>query len=272
MPTYARVLEGYRRALPILWRQACTGASASRHSAAWLMGNAGLLLRLGQALVAIDVVCPSELVGEAAADLCAALPTPDVTLVTHGHRDHCDPGLLRSVAGRGSLVVVPAGLAPLLKSYGVPRENLIETTAGEDLYAAGVALRALPARHATEVEPLGYMLEAGGLRVLHTGDNTGLNALGPSIPRERAPDLLAFSPWLDQEGPPGNPRHFANCLALLEAVRPRLALPVHLYELTCHTPGAMLRFVHMARWKEALLCRLPGMEFRLAGLGEEVAL
>lgn len=76
----------------------------------------------------------------------AALPPIDVLIVTHDHYDHLDMPTLRALPGKDRVqVVVPLGLAPLLRSAGFA--DVVEMDWWEERRVAGLSVRALPAAH-----------------------------------------------------------------------------------------------------------------------------
>jgi L-ascorbate metabolism protein UlaG (beta-lactamase superfamily) len=107
----------------------------------------------------------------------AALPRPDVVLLSHNHYDHMDLPSLRALQRlHAPLVVTTLGNAGKLARLGITATELDwwDATA-----AAGLRITATPARHFAARTPwdrnrtlwAGFMLHAQGGRVLFAGDS-----------------------------------------------------------------------------------------------------
>lgn len=105
----------------------------------------------------------------------------DLVICTHHHTDHMDAATLRPLAEKFPALrfVVPrASIATALCKIGVNPEHIMAMDAGETLTPwAGFALHAIRAAHEkleTDAEGrfrfLGYVMELGTVRILHSGD------------------------------------------------------------------------------------------------------
>lgn len=154
----------------------------------WL-GWAGAELREGAATVVVDAL---EDAGAVFAPIEAAAgtavppvtpPTPGAAvagLVTHLHRDHADAAALAAALAPGAPVLEPPAIG------GDALENLALAQADHELTAAGLerrtvacwesvtagpfTLTALPAVDGIGDPQTAWLVEAGGVRVLHLGD------------------------------------------------------------------------------------------------------
>ncbi|MEJ2060157.1 MAG: MBL fold metallo-hydrolase [Gammaproteobacteria bacterium] len=105
----------------------------------------------------------------------AALPKPDVVLITHNHRDHMDAPTLKRL-GPDPIYVVPQGLGRWFKRAGLPR--VVEMAWWQREEIEGLDITFVPAQHWSRRGLFdlnvswwgGYVLEHDGLRVYHSGD------------------------------------------------------------------------------------------------------
>ncbi|MCA9687377.1 MAG: MBL fold metallo-hydrolase, partial [Myxococcales bacterium] len=105
----------------------------------------------------------------------ADLPKIDLVLITHNHRDHMDAPSLRLI-GDAPLYVVPEGLGSWFRRAGFSR--VVELAWWEQRELEGLAVTFVPAQHWSRRGLFddhtsawgGYVLEAEGLRVYHSGD------------------------------------------------------------------------------------------------------
>ena len=152
----------------------------------------------------------------------------DVVLISHAHRDHFDLPSLHSLAG-SPLIVVPAGLAPVLRAAGL--HHVVEVAAGDRLDVGGViSLLAFPALHDGFRSPLGpraaalgYVI-AGSSQVYFAGD-TDLFPEMRRLHRRIDAALIPVWGWGPYLGPGHlDPRRAAEAVALVE---PRVTVPIH---------------------------------------------
>jgi L-ascorbate metabolism protein UlaG (beta-lactamase superfamily) len=128
------------------------------------------------------------------------LPTISLVLLSHNHYDHCDLGTLRLLERRSHPpVVTPLGNAPLLRKAGVTR--IEELDWWETAQAAPLAVTLTPAQHFSARSMFdrnralwgGFLIEAGGHRILHAGDS-GYGPHFREIARRLGPIDLALLP------------------------------------------------------------------------------
>lgn len=155
----------------------------------WL-GWAGVELAAQNATVVIDPLQDPAAVFAALGDRMAGVPLPHVVpatagaalagLVTHLHRDHTDAGALKTALAPGALVLEPR------PGGGETTENLALLQAEHELAEAGLARRPTDVWETTEAGPftltalpavdgfgdpqVAWLVEAGGVKVLHLGD------------------------------------------------------------------------------------------------------
>ncbi len=106
------------------------------------------------------------------------LPPISLVLLSHNHYDHCDLGTLRLLEQRfRPRVVTPLGNARLLESAGI--REVEEHDWWATASTAPLPVTITPAQHFSARGPFdrnralwgGFLIEAGGLRILHAGDS-----------------------------------------------------------------------------------------------------
>lgn len=176
-------------------------AAAGGDSVTWL-GHAAFLLRLGGRTILTDPFLseraspfrrfgPRRYAGPALPP--EALPPADLLLISHNHYDHLDLPALERLPGAARAAVVTPLRASRYLGPGL-QARAVELDWGQRAEVAGVAVTAVPAIHFSRRGPFdrnaslwcGYLIEAGGRRVLFAGDT----AYGPVF-REVARGLPA---------------------------------------------------------------------------------
>ena len=168
-------------------------------------------------------------------------PRVDLVVCTHRHSDHMDPGTLPVLSARhpGCRFVVPASEQGHAEALGLDPARFVPADAGQALRLAGLdlILRPVPAAHEGLEQDelgrhrfLGYGVEAGGVRLYHSGDCIPYPGLVEAV-RELAPDL-ALLPVNGRDaeraeaGVPGN-FTLSEAVALCEAAAVPLLVPHH---------------------------------------------
>jgi L-ascorbate metabolism protein UlaG (beta-lactamase superfamily) len=102
----------------------------------------------------------------------------DLTLVTHGHADHCDPDLVKKIRKGGTPILAPENCRKELGKAGA----LWPLNPGEIMKMGdGVLIRAVPAYNLKRTRPSGdpfhpkgmgsgYLLTINNKRIFHAGD------------------------------------------------------------------------------------------------------
>jgi L-ascorbate metabolism protein UlaG (beta-lactamase superfamily) len=241
--------------------------------AVWWLGQSGFLVKSSRGMLVIDPYLSEHLTRKYAATdrphirmtraplLPRELAGIDLVLASHKHSDHLDPGTvpdLLAVSPRARLVL-PAALVEHARGLALPAGRLIGLVAGDTFAdaASGLTIRAVPSAHEgldTDAEGrhlyLGYIIEAEGLRLYHSGDSLAYDSLAGSLGGDRF-DVL-FLPINGRDparGVAGN-MSAAEAVALAATVRPRFLVPHHYDMFTFNTvPVAVF---------EAEAGRLPG--------------
>ena len=155
----------------------------------WL-GQAGFALRAGRVTVLVDPFL-TDVPGRSVPPPVEAstFTDVDVVLCTHEHVDHLDGPTVAAVAkaSEAAVVVVPEPVVGLAHDLGIDHGRVRGARDGQrvDGLPPGVVVTALPAEHGVHVEDaygfgrahdgaparyLGYVIELGGVRVVHAGD------------------------------------------------------------------------------------------------------
>ncbi len=128
------------------------------------------------------------------------LPDIGLVLLSHNHYDHCDLAMLRRLESRfHPAAVTPLGNGRLLRSAGYTR--IEELDWWESATTAPLPVTLTPAQHFSARGPFdrnralwaGFLIEAGGRRILHAGDS-GYGPHFKEIGRRLGPIDLALLP------------------------------------------------------------------------------
>jgi L-ascorbate 6-phosphate lactonase len=156
-------------------------------AASWL-GQAGFVVQTPDATALIDpFLAPYQ--GRQYESALSAMDATgvDVVLCTHEHVDHFDDASAPAIAAAspGAVFVVPAPIVDMVTESGVPPDRVVGMQPGDPIELAGMSIRAVPAMHGVtmkdaygfgeelsggQIRFLGYVIDAGGVRVYHAGD------------------------------------------------------------------------------------------------------
>lgn len=151
--------------------------------------------------------------------LAEHIPFVDLVLCTHAHTDHMDPGTLLPLlrANPSAKLVVPrATRQQAVDRSGAGEGLLVLARAGEKLLPLpGLSIIPTKAAHETlETDAegnhrfLGYVIDAGSVRIWHSGDCVPFSGLESEVSAHR-PDVALLPingrrPELSNHGVPGN--------------------------------------------------------------------
>jgi L-ascorbate metabolism protein UlaG (beta-lactamase superfamily) len=241
------------------------------------IGHSTTLLRQGGAAIITDPMLrdwlgPLRRQGPSPApDLLAQ---PDVILISHLHRDHLDLPSLRRLPEE-AVLVVPRGASRWVARSG---REIRELGRGETMNVGGIEVTGVRADHGghrhrrgEEIEPLGYVIDAGDRRTYFAGDTDLFDEMSEIGPVDVA--LLPVWGWGPKVGAGHlDPQRAADALTLLG---PRTAVPIHwgtFYPagLRRLSPGPLVEppreFARLAAETA------PEVEIRILEPGEETAL
>jgi L-ascorbate 6-phosphate lactonase len=153
----------------------------------WL-GQAGFVLRAGSTTALIDPFLSPRNGRRYESGLPPARAEGvDLVLCTHEHVDHFDASSAPAIAAAspGAVFVVPTPIADMVSEAGVGPDRVVGVQPGDDLELAGLRIRPVPAMHGVTMDDaygfgeelsgglvrfLGFVLDAGGVRLYHAGD------------------------------------------------------------------------------------------------------
>ncbi|TWF59007.1 L-ascorbate metabolism protein UlaG (beta-lactamase superfamily) [Neorhizobium alkalisoli] len=230
----------------------------------WL-GQAGFVLEMGGRRLVVDPYLSDSLAEKyrgTARPHIRMMPPPilpqslggvDLVLSTHAHTDHMDPGTLPSLLKanpQARLVAPRAVLAQALARSGVAEERLVLIDAGQTIEPLpGLSITATRAAHETlETDSeghhrfLGYVFEAAGLRIWHSGDCIPFDGLVDEV-APHAPDIALLPvngrrPELSDNGVPGN-FTIAEAISITDAIDARYLVAHHygLFDFNTESPA-----------------------------------
>jgi L-ascorbate 6-phosphate lactonase len=248
----------------------------------WWLGQSGFLIKSPHGLLAVDLYLSDHLTNKYEATsrphirMTRApirghdLEGVDLILASHKHSDHLDPGTLPDLlaASPGAIVVVPESILDHAEQLGLPRSRLLGLDAGDTLERAGFRVHAVPSAHEgldTDQNGrhlyLGFVIEAEGRRLYHSGDTVAYPGLCERLGTD--PFDLLFLPINGRDparGVPGN-MSASEAVDLAAQIRPRSVAPHHYDMFTFNTVPVEV-FAAEAR-------RLPaGVEAHILSCGE----
>jgi L-ascorbate 6-phosphate lactonase len=182
----------------------------------------------------------------------AAVRNADLVLVTHDHEDHLDLDTLPIVARASpqARFILPGRSARILAEAGIARERIVVPPVGETIAPLpSLTIAAIPAAHEElEEEPglghrfFGYVLDAQGVRIYHSGDTVVYPGLLELLQRHRIAVGLVVINGRDsvrrQQGIVGN-MTYQEAADLADAAGFDLTIPLHydLFERNGEHPG-----------------------------------
>nr|VFJ62225.1 MAG: L-ascorbate metabolism protein UlaG, beta-lactamase superfamily [Candidatus Kentron sp. DK] len=153
-----------------------------------MLGQSGCRLSFPGATIYVDPYLSNSVQELDAHDLGRQLPVPfppekvhdaDWVLITHGHKDHCDPHTLPKLAAASPTArfIGPGPVVCKLKEWGIASERIITAQEGWFDLAPDLRICAIPAAHpeierdgAGNLACVGYLLDYAGKRIYLAGD------------------------------------------------------------------------------------------------------
>ncbi|MCL6633825.1 MAG: MBL fold metallo-hydrolase [Alicyclobacillus herbarius] len=223
--------------------------------AIWSLGQAGVVLKvagetdgMGDAIVVDPYLSRSIEQNSPGTEFVREFPPPlrpedlagvAAVLVTHEHDDHLDLATLRPLAEASpeTKIGVPVPHVGLLTTGGIDPNAVVLMRVETDVQLGSFHVRPVAVAHTeyrTDAEGnhhyLGYLVEAGGLRVFHSGDTLVTEALVETVRAERPHIVLLPINGRDYErtrrGIVGN-MNAREALDFADAVGADLLIPIH---------------------------------------------
>ena len=253
-------------------------APAAGQVGLWWLGQHSFVLKSGGAVLYLDPFL-TDLPGRLIPPLLAPsdLAHADFILGTHDHADHIDRDAWPAIAAaapRAKFVVPDLFREGLSRDLKIPLDRLIGLDDGKSFASGGVKVSAVASAHelldpdpATGRFPsLGYVIEAGGRTIYHSGDCCIYEGLVTKLRRWNID--LAILPINGRDAR----RYAAGCIGnmtfqeaadLAGAIGAAAVIPAHydMFAMNLGQPQEFLDYVGV---------KYPRMKARLCGYGERV--
>jgi L-ascorbate 6-phosphate lactonase len=223
----------------------------------WL-GQAGFILRAGTTTALVD---PFLSTGHNRDYLSALVPAEatgvDVVLCTHEHVDHFDAESAPAIAAASpeAVFVVPTPIVDMVTEAGIAPDRVVGAQPGQTpLEVAGLRIRAVPAMHGVTMEDaygfgeelsgglirfLGFVIDAGGVRLYHAGDTIHYAGMEDTLSELRVDVAMlpinGRDPAREASGIVGNLSE-REAAWLASAIGAEVVLPMH-YDLFARNRG-----------------------------------
>jgi len=232
----------------------------------WWMGQSGFLIKSPRGLLAIDLYLSDHLTEKYAATdrphirmtraplQGSDLRGVDLVLASHKHSDHLDPGTLPGLleASR-AILAIPEAIRDHALGLGLSEKRLVGLDAGDRIERAGFSVRAVPAAHESlDTDShgrhlyLGFVIEAEGLRLYHSGDSV----VYPGLSEELGPEPfdVLFLPINGRDASRGVPGNMtaAEAVDLACEIGPRFVVAHH-YDMFTFNTVPVAEFTALAR-------------------------
>ena len=259
-------------------------APKAGEAAFWWLGQLGYIVKTATATMSFDAyLAPSK------HRMVAPLLSPDeMTFVdfvfgSHDHSDHIDhhswPGI--AAASPKARFIVPEKFAgQLAGEFNISKERFIGLDEGKsftDPSLPGLRVAAIAAAHEFLApdpvtglhDSIGFIVDADGLRIYHSGDCCKYEGLETKLLNNRPIDLM-FIPINGRDAVRYTSRcignmSFAEAVDLAGAVAPGLVVPGH-YDMFANNSEDPLKFT------DYLAAKYPGIKAWVGGHGERVEL
>lgn len=182
----------------------------------WSMYNHGFIVKTPKLVFAFDLVNGYSQWNYQIPDVI--LEQIQVLFISHRHRDHRDPSIIRDIERFGGVVVAPSEDEEPI-GYGT-----IYLSPGEELTVAGLHVKAYDGLHGSTPIRIYVVTTAEGLTIMHTGDNQ----TSASLPDGVTVDIFLLNAWVNESGSTSATVGVRNSINKLT---PNLTILGHIQEL-----------------------------------------
>jgi Beta-lactamase superfamily domain len=268
---------------PSIWDRLILGWNApGPEDRAWLMYSASYLFRTQGVRWAIDpLMLKSRLPYAPGMEAARDLKGLDFVLLTHRHKDHLDPGLLRLLRHLPIRWVVPESMLPhVQREIGLPVKQILVPRSLQPIELNGLLITPFEGLHweavpdslaeRRGVPSTGYLVELSGKRWLFPGDTRTYDSDG--LPDFGEVDLLFAHLWLGRgaalQSPPPLLELFCRfCLEL----KPQRIILTHLEEWGRQVAD-FWDLENAESAVSALKKHAPSLSIEVACMGDEISL
>jgi L-ascorbate 6-phosphate lactonase len=228
---------------PVLLRDIDATSLAPGELAFWWLGQLSFVIKVAGKVLYLDPYLSDNPARQVRPLLAPqAITHADLIFGSHDHTDHIDRAIWPALAQASpqAQFVVPAALLPkLADDLRLPHQRFVGLDDGQSIEHSGLRITGVAAAHelldrdpATGRYPyLGYVIEADGLRVYHSGDTCKYEGLETALRRFGRCDVM-FLPINGRDakrlagGCIGN-MTYQEAVDLAGALGPRLAVAAH---------------------------------------------
>jgi L-ascorbate metabolism protein UlaG (beta-lactamase superfamily) len=244
----------------------------------WWLGQHSFVVKAGERILYFDPYLePSEQRLVPPLLLPKEVRHADFVFGSHDHLDHIDPFAIQGIATatRRTRFVVSRVAAQHLVELGVPSERIIALDEGLVYEEEGLRISAIAAAHefldrdaALGYPYLCFVVETGGVTIVHTGDTCKYDGMTLKL-RRWSPDIL-FVPINGRDavrlrrGCIGN-MTYQEAVDLAGELRPRLTVPCH-YDMFADNSADPSLFA------DYMDVKYPDLRYWIGGYGERIEL
>lgn len=240
----------------------------------WWLGQHSVVLKLGGRVVYIDPYLAQDPARRTPPLIRGDQVThADLVLCSHDHSDHIDPEAIPLIAAASpqAVFVAPKPTRERMLGLGVPAQRLMGLDDGESTEVAGLRVTGIRAAHeffdyreGVGHPYMGYVLEANGCAVYHSGDTLCYDGLLPALRRWSL--TVVFLPINGRDAR----RYRSGCIGnmtyqeaadLAGALQPHLVVPTHydMFATNSEDPGLFVDYLDAKFPKQACWVGAPGV-------------
>jgi len=140
------------------------------------LGQSGFEINLGEKYILIDPFFGNGIPGQLRISVLkpSLIKKADIILITHEHRDHCDPAAIKEIAERTNAIVI--GPRPALDCIELNERQKVTVEIGDSFEIRGVNIAVVKASHPQSKYPVGYIIN-DRVKIYHAGDTYQFNEM-----------------------------------------------------------------------------------------------